>query len=306
MVYGLAARSAANAGADTATALSPVNARRSFFIIEPHNLSEPKRGSVFATDELTGLTQARNVNEVNPSFQAFLRFKGIQQLQALPTIAEPGFADWMDKSWPAADPPHCNRIFDARCACCATRRVFGRCVAQFTLARSRTRTIANCCNCNGMRRALLDAPRRSPISFRRKRGRLRAGRLSPTRYPLNWAPALLGTTCSEAHQEHLGPIARGAMVGKQIKSLFVRLEEYEPHIPAAQGASDFGRDKMRACWGRRHNLHGTSPGKENLDAMHANEKTYYRTMGSMPRREIIRSLVFVCGNRPTSDRSCGR
>jgi hypothetical protein len=48
---------------------------------------------VFATDELTGLTQARNVIEVNASFRAFLRFTKTLQLRALSTIAEPGFAD---------------------------------------------------------------------------------------------------------------------------------------------------------------------------------------------------------------------
>src|SRR5580692_3891736 len=57
----------------------------------------------------------------------------------------------MDKSWPAADQPHCNMIFDARCACCAMRRVFGRYVAELTSARLQTRTISDCCNCNGIR-----------------------------------------------------------------------------------------------------------------------------------------------------------
>ena len=47
MVYGLAARSAAREGADTATALSPVNARRSFFIIEPHTFLSPSEGRCF-------------------------------------------------------------------------------------------------------------------------------------------------------------------------------------------------------------------------------------------------------------------
>jgi len=56
-------------------------------------LFQTKRASVFATDELTGRRQARNEVDVNASFRAFLRFTKIEQLQALPTIVEPGFAN---------------------------------------------------------------------------------------------------------------------------------------------------------------------------------------------------------------------
>src|ERR1700688_407882 len=130
---------------------APSSRGEAFSLLNSITLFQTKRASVSVTDELTGRRQARNVVEVNASFRAFLRFTKIQQLQALPTIVEPGFADWMDKSWPAADRPHCDNILVARCACCATRRVFGRCDAHFTLARSRTTTIADCCNCNGIR-----------------------------------------------------------------------------------------------------------------------------------------------------------
>jgi hypothetical protein len=92
------------------------------------------------------------------------------------------------------------------------------------------------------------------------------------------------------------------MVGKQVKSLSVRLEEYEPHFSAAQGTRDFGGHEMRACRRRRHDRHCTSPGKENLDATQRNatqpnEKSYYGTISSKPRREIRRLLVFVCWRR---------
>jgi hypothetical protein len=47
------------------------------------------------------------------------------------------------------------------------------------------------------------------------------------------------------------------------------------------------------------------PSKENLDATQPNEKSYYETIGSMPRREIARSLVFVYGvvTQPSMGRS---
>ena len=66
-----------------------------------------------------------------------------------------------------------------------------------------------------------------------------------------------------AHQEYFTLIAGGTMVGKQVKSLSVRLEEYEPHFSAAQGTRDFGGHEMRACRRRRHNLHCPSPQQGN-------------------------------------------
>jgi hypothetical protein len=97
----------------------------------------------------------------------------------------------MDKSGLAADQPHWNMNFDARCDCCATRRVFGRCVAHFTLARSQTITIADCCNCNGIRVVpCWTRLKRSPISFRPKRGRCRPAGLRSNRFPLNWDTGL--------------------------------------------------------------------------------------------------------------------
>jgi hypothetical protein len=63
----------------------------------------------------------------------------------------------------------------------------------------------------------------TPGAFRVKRALVR--RVSPS--------TKLPHSVRDTHQEHFSLIARGAMVGKQIKSLFVRLEQHEPHIPTA-------------------------------------------------------------------------
>jgi hypothetical protein len=151
LVYGLAARSAAEAGADAATALSPVNARRSFFMIELQTFLSPSEVRCLQPISSRAYAMRATLPTLARHFRRFCDSQKSSSCRHYRRSRNPDWPiRWTNRGWPPTS--HIATRFLTRVALLAhASSVLSRGAAPFTLARSRTRTIAHCCNCNGIR-----------------------------------------------------------------------------------------------------------------------------------------------------------